>query len=126
MNGGILLDTNILIDYIRGNEESVKFLESFQDILCVSSMTVAELVAGARSDQERSGLDQFVEAFSVLPVNKAISKKGGTFRRKYGKSHNVDLIDALIAATAFINEMTLFTLNKKHFPMLRKVSVPYM
>ena len=125
MNGGILLDTNILIDYIRGNDKSVKFLESFQDVLCISSMTVAELFAGARSGREQCSLDQFVEAFSVLPVNKDISKKGGAYRRKYGKSHNVDLIDTLIAATAFINEMTLITLNKKHFPMLRKVSVPY-
>jgi predicted nucleic acid-binding protein len=125
MKGGVILDTNILIDYLRGSKESAKFLESFQDILCVSAMTVAELYAGARNDRERSGLDQFVEAFSVLPVNKTISKKGGAYRRKYGKSHNVDLIDALIAATAVMNEMTLFTLNKKHFPMLRKVSLPY-
>lgn len=125
MNGGILLDTNILIDYLRGSEESAKFLESFQDYLYISAMTIAELYSGARNDRERGRLDQFIEAFSVLPVNKTISKKGGVYRRKYGKSHNVDLIDALIAATAVTNEMTLYTLNKKHFPMLRKVSLPY-
>ena len=125
MTGGILLDTNVLIDYLRGNEEASRFLESIQENLCVSAMTVAELYAGARNDRERSSLDKFVEAFSVLPVNKTISKKGGEYRRKYGKSHNVDLIDALIAATAVINEMNLFTLNKKHFPMLTKVSLPY-
>lgn len=125
MKGGILLDTNVLIDYLRGNEEASKFLESFQENLCVSAMTIAELYAGTRNDRERNSLDQFVEAFSVLPVNKIISKKGGVYRRKYGKSHNVDLIDALIAATAVTNEMTLFTLNKKHFPMLAKVSKPY-
>ncbi|MGD2294544.1 MAG: hypothetical protein PVF22_01745 [Candidatus Aminicenantes bacterium] len=45
--------------------------------------------------------------------------------RKYGKSHNVDLIDALIAATAEAYSMTLVTLNIKHYPMLRKVTVPY-
>ena len=125
MKGGILLDTNILIDYLRGNEESAKFLESSKDTLCLSAITVAELYAGARNERERKALDFFIEAFSILPIDKKISQKGGQFRARYGKSHSVDLIDAIIAATAVIFEMTLYTLNKKHFPMLRKISQPY-
>jgi len=35
------------------------------------------------------------------------------------------LADALIAATADVKQATLVTLNKKHFPMLQDISVPY-
>ena len=46
-------------------------------------------------------------------------------RREYGKSHGVGLADALIAATAEVVGAQLVTLNKKHFPMLDDVYVPY-
>ncbi len=50
---------------------------------------------------------------------------GGLFRRTFLKSHDVGIADAVIAATAEVESATLATLNKKHFPMLSKVIVPY-
>jgi predicted nucleic acid-binding protein len=47
------------------------------------------------------------------------------FRRDYGKSHGVGLADALIAASAEMRGAVLVTLNRKHFPMLPTVIVPY-
>jgi predicted nucleic acid-binding protein len=47
------------------------------------------------------------------------------YRRDYGKSHGVGLADALIAATAELNQATLVTLNQKHFPMIIDIMVPY-
>jgi predicted nucleic acid-binding protein len=35
------------------------------------------------------------------------------------------LADALIAATATVQQATLITLNKRHFPMIRNIQVPY-
>jgi predicted nucleic acid-binding protein len=54
-----------------------------------------------------------------------LAVQGGLYRRDYGKSHNVGLADALIAATATQRRVPLVTLNRKHFPMLQDVIVPY-
>jgi predicted nucleic acid-binding protein len=61
----------------------------------------------------------------MVAVDEAIAVKGGLYRRDYSKSHNTGLADALIAATAEIKNAELVTLNKKHFPMLSNVIVPY-
>ena len=39
------------------------------------------------------------------------------YLRQYGKSHGVEIADALIAASAVANRATLWTRNRKHYPM---------
>ncbi len=111
----LLLDTDVLIDYLRDRTES----------LLISSISVAELYAGIRDESERKSLETFLQAFQIVPVDREIAVKGGSYRRDYVKSHNTGLADALIAATAGIRQATLVTLNRKHFPMLEEVIRPY-
>ena len=121
----LLFDTDVLIDYLRGVQEAVTYLESRQEVLLVSAVTVAELYAGVREGQERTALGAFVGAFEVLPLDQAIAEKGGLLRRDYGKSHGTGLANALLAATAERQRAILVTRNRKHFPMLKHVQVPY-
>ncbi|HEY6186858.1 MAG TPA: type II toxin-antitoxin system VapC family toxin [Pyrinomonadaceae bacterium] len=121
----LLIDTDVLIDYLRGRAEAVSYLESLIEPLLISAITVAELYAGVREGAERTALDEFILAFEIVPVGKEIASKGGLYRRDYGKSHSTGLADAVIAATADIRQADLVTLNKKHFPMLASVIVPY-
>ena len=125
MNERLLIDTDVLIDYLRENALAVDFLENFTQLLLISSVTVAELYAGVREGKERAALDNFIAVFEVVPIDEKIAKLGGLYRRDYGKSHGVGLPDALIAATANIKQAKLVTLNKKHFPMLTDVIIPY-
>ena len=67
----------------------------------------------------------FLSAFEVVAVDAVLARRGGLYRRDYGKSHGVGLAHALIAATADMCRATLVTLNQKHFPMLTCVAVPY-
>jgi predicted nucleic acid-binding protein len=120
-----LIDTDVLIDYLRGNSEAVSYLEGLTKPFLISAITVAELYAGVRDGVERTTLDEFIRAFEIVPVDQEISIKGGLFRRGYMKSHNVGLADALIAASAETRWAELVTLNSKHFPMLANVVVPY-
>jgi hypothetical protein len=122
---GVLLDTNILIDYLRGIPPAVEYLESSPGQLNISALTVAELHAGARNDRERQHLRIFPGVFDVISADAIICEMGGDFRAKYGPSHGVDLIDAVIAATVVVRELSLVTLNRKHFPMLRNIITPY-
>jgi predicted nucleic acid-binding protein len=121
----MLIDTDVLIDYLRGQAEAASYLDGLTAELFLSAVTVAELYAGVRQGEERIILEQFVMAFNVIPVDQVIAAVGGLMRRDYGKSHGVGLADAIIAATAEVKKIDLVTLNKKHFPMLSNVVVPY-
>ncbi|MGL5135693.1 MAG: type II toxin-antitoxin system VapC family toxin [Planktothrix sp.] len=125
MNERLLIDTDVLIDYLRANSQSVDFLENLTQLLLISSITVAELYAGVREGKERTALNNFISVFEVVPIDEKIATLGGLYRRDYGKSHGVGLADALIAATANIKQAKLVTLNQKHFPMLTDLIIPY-
>lgn len=121
----LLLDTDVLIDYLRGVPEAVTYLESRKEVLLISAVTVGELYAGVREGRERKALDAFMQAFEIVVLDASLAERGGLLRRDYGKSHGTGLADALIAASAERQEAVLVTLNRKHFPMLREVLVPY-
>jgi predicted nucleic acid-binding protein len=121
----LLIDTDVLIDYLRDHADAVVYLESIAEQVFISAITVAELYAGVREGEERAALDSFVKAFEIVLVDEAIAVKGGMYRRDYRKSHNVGLADAIIGASAEAKNAILVTLNSKHFPMLTNVIVPY-
>ena len=122
----LLLDTDIIIDYLRGRPEAITYIESLTEPLLVSTITIAELYSGVREGDERVALQAFVSAFEAVDVSPVIAVQGGLFRRDWGKSHKVGLADALIAATAEVRGATLITLNIKHFPMLPTARAPYI
>ena len=125
MTKKLLIDTDVLIDYLRGQAQAVEFLESRTEVLLISTMTIAELYAGVRNGKEMEMLNELIRAFQVVPIDESISMKGGLYRRDYGKSHGMGLADAIIAASAELNRVTLVTLNQKHFPMIADILVPY-
>ena len=125
MSKALLVDTDVMVDFLRGREHAVKFIRDHANEIELSCITVAELYAGVRGKEERKILDDLVCAVPVHPVTPEIAKNGGLFRRDYMKSYNVGLADALIAATAMAASVGLRTLNVRHFPMLSDVEVPY-
>lgn len=124
MGGRLLLDTDILVEYLRGRREATEYLEGLTADLYVSVISVAELFAGVRDDGEERSLKQFLLAFTALPVTEKVARLGGLYRRDYRASHGTGLADALIAATASETGTNLVTFNRRHFPMV-EVTVPY-
>jgi predicted nucleic acid-binding protein len=124
----LMIDTDVLIDYLREHPLAVEFLRSamIESVCYISMITVAELFAGVREVHERKILTHFIQEFQMAPMNFVIAERGGLYRRDFGKSHGVGLADAIIAATAEHLEVDEFiTLNKKHYPMLKAIRVPY-
>jgi len=120
-----LVDTDVLIDFLRGNAKATKFIKSNFDSIILSSITVAELYSGVREGVERENLNEFIELTHVVPITEEIAIKGGLFKRDYFRSHGTGLADAIIAATAEAQDAILCSLNKKHFPMIKDLKVPY-
>lgn len=121
----ILVDTNILIDQLRGRPEAVSFGKGLPKDTALSAVTVAELFAGIRSDQQRDKVAALVESYHILPLDVKTAELAGDYLRQYRKSHALDISDAAIAATARIHDLALVTLNLKHFPMFPGLKKPY-
>ena len=123
-----LVDTDILIDYLRGRPAAVRFVTGHTDRIIRSATSVAELYAGVRGrarDPERRALADFLELFPIVPVSADIAKAGGLYRRDYARSHGVGLADAVIAATAVSSDAMLITLNVRHYPMFEGLEAAY-
>ena len=121
----LLLDTDVLIEYLRGRGEAVEYLESLSSDLYLSVISVAELFAGVKGEEEERSLKQFHLAFVILPVTEKVARLGGLYRRDFRPSHGTGLADALIAATAEENGANLVTFDRRHFPMVSRITVPY-
>lgn len=121
----LLIDTDVLIEYLRGRDKAVEYLESLTSDLYLSVISVAELFAGVKSDEEGKSLEQLLQAFVILPVTEKTARLGGLYRREYKPSHGTGLADALIAATSEVSGANLVTLNRRHFPMIYGITVPY-
>ncbi|MBN1471228.1 MAG: type II toxin-antitoxin system VapC family toxin [Syntrophaceae bacterium] len=121
----ILLDTDVLIDFFRGDKKAEAFIHAINDRIILSSIVVAELYAGVKGDSEQVAIDEFVSLFRVVPVSADIGKAGGLYKRDYAKSHGVGLADGIMAATAETEGAELKTLNTKHYPMLKDLKPAY-
>ena len=121
----ILIDTDVMIDYLRGNEKAVSFLRKHADHIALSSITAAELYAGVRNRAEEETLDALLALFRIIPVTAQIAKIGGLLKQTFSRSHGVGLADAIIAATAQLEDAELATLNTKYYPMLAGLKAAY-
>ena len=111
----IVLDTNILIEILKGNQETVINVQSFENELCISAITVMELFYGAINKAEVKKLENFILLFTVIYPNENISRKAINLVKQYAKSHTLDIPDSIIASTALTLECELFTYNTKDF-----------
>lgn len=93
--------------------------------IILSSIVATELYAGVRGNRELAILDKMLSLFRIVPVSMEIARTGGLFKRDYAKSHGVGLADAIIAATAAIENAELATLNVKHYPMVENLQPAY-
>ena len=59
------------------------------------------------------------------PITEEIARDGGLHRRDFGPTHGTGLVDGIIAATCTRVDAALVTLNRRHYPMLNRILVPY-
>ncbi len=122
----MLVDTDILIDYLRGHADAVTFLEKHVDELFISAVSVAELYQGVREGRERTKLSRMISGLVVLALSEEIAETAGLYRREFRDRIGCGLADCMIAATASEHRLDLATLNSKHFAMLANVITPYL
>lgn len=125
MSNAILVDTDVMVDFLRGFEKATDFIDKYSSKIILSSIVVAELYAGVKGTNELTVLENFISLFRVIPITVEIAKAGGLYKRDFGKSHGVGLADAILAAKADKENAELKTLNVKHYPMIRGLKPAY-
>ncbi|MBU4254268.1 MAG: type II toxin-antitoxin system VapC family toxin [Acidobacteria bacterium] len=124
MNTRYLVDTDILIDYLRGYEKALLFIGKYQNHMAFSAITVSEIYTGTRGS-ETARMDEFIFLFPVLPVTLEIARLSGQYKQQFDPLTGLSLADAVIAATAEIHSLQLKTRNIKHYPMLKNLKPAY-
>lgn len=124
MSCGVLVDTDVLIWYLRGNEKAAKSLESL-DGFCISVVTYMELVQGMRNTKELRTLKQTLREWGVkiVQIEDEISMQASMYVEEYFLAHSMQLADALIAATASRLGAELLTANDKHYKCVKDIKI---
>jgi predicted nucleic acid-binding protein len=118
----MLIDTDVLIWYMRGNRKAFKAVEAL-DGFNISVVTYVELVQGLRNKTELNTLKNFLQAKStaILHVTDSISATAMFLVEQYHFGHLLELADALIAATALGRGLPLFTGNARHYQLVKNL-----
>ncbi len=121
----LIFDTDILIDSLRGYSPARQALKLSDGYSAISSLSIAEIYQGIRKGTEEQIVESLLAELDILPVDAAIAEQAGWYLHQYKKANNIGFVDAIIAATAVQHGLRLASLNKKHYPMLNNVLVPY-
>jgi predicted nucleic acid-binding protein len=105
-----LLDTNILIDFLRGVAAARDELNRYED-KAISVVTWMEVMAGAPTAAQL-GTRAFLDGFALVALDEKVAERAVTLRRE----HRLKLPDAIIWASAQVHAMLLVTRDTRHFP----------
>jgi len=114
-----LLDTDVLIWILRGREDIVEKVSELKESsnLSISVISVAEIYKNI-FPSELTATEDFLDQHIIFDTDQKTAKIAGLYWKQYNKQFKtLSLADCLIAATANVNELTLVSLNVKHFPM---------
>jgi predicted nucleic acid-binding protein len=113
----VVVDADVMIELLRKNPGIASFLRN--DIgaynIALSAVTVAEIQQGATNKENLQQINRLLKQYIVLPVDYNISNIFSSLVQKYVLSHNTDIGDCFVAATALHYQMPLLTKNLKHY-----------
>lgn len=120
----VLIDTDVLIWYMRGNEKAYETIESLNGF-SISVVTYMELVQGMKNKKELNSLRQALHVWNaqIIYLSEEISAKAMFFVERHFLSHSIEIADALIGASALAYGLPLLTGNDKHYKVMSDIEV---
>lgn len=120
----MLFDTDILIWVQRGNGRAARLVDDAPERL-ISIFTYMELLQAAKDKRQHVVIKRYVRdlSFSVLPLTEGAGHRALVYVEEYGLSSGLRAGDAMVAATATENGLTLVTGNARHFRPIRDLSL---
>jgi predicted nucleic acid-binding protein len=122
----IVIDTSVLIDATRGHPGAMAFLDAASRVQELWSVTPVrtEVRWSMRPDEARV-VEEVLASLAWLDVDPELADRAGALGARWGPSHGLDVVDAIVAAAADFLSADLATLNVRHFPMFPDLRPPY-
>ena len=118
-----LLDTDILVDVLRGFAPAVRWLAGFNEAPGVPGFAALELLQGCRNEKEAQNVESLLKPLVIVwPSAAQCEQTREQFPRWY-LSGGVGVLDALIAACAVELQATLHTFNVRHYRTIEGLSI---
>lgn len=117
-----LLDSNVIIDYLRGDERALSLIEKTESPI-ISVVTVGEVYQGVLNSKELQRIKEVLKNFKIVYITESISKEAVNLVETYHLASGLYFLDALIASMSIENGYTLLTSNTKHFKMIKELKV---
>jgi hypothetical protein len=118
-----LIDSDILIDFLRGLNEARDFLCKLrkEGELLISVINLVEIYSGKeiKNTKKRKIIDQFLSEFKIIPLDEDLAKLAGEIRLNY----YLPFADAIVAATTIYTGSILATRNVKHFSKIKSLKL---
>ncbi|MEM2941257.1 MAG: PIN domain-containing protein [Thermoproteota archaeon] len=119
MGERILVDTDCLIDYYKGELEL-----NPEDSHHVSEITVYEFIRGTRDVKEAKRILE--ESFTIVWLdNEILEKASEVWRSLKASGRLVEDRDLIIGATAAVKRLKLLTRNIKHYDVLKAYELTF-
>lgn len=108
-----LLDNNVISQILKGNRTVANFVVGLNFAICAT--VYIEALQGSVSSAQKRIIKKLIDNFSLLPITSEVSKRAIELIDAYSNSHGLLLADALIAATALENDLTIVTYQRGRF-----------
>jgi len=120
----MLVDTDVLIWYLRGNEKARQVIDRGKSFF-ISTVTYIELVQGMRNKRELNIFRQTLHAWNakIIYISEEISAKAMFYVDQHFLSHRLQLADALIASTAIEYGIPLLSGNARHYRIIKDLEL---
>ncbi|NMG83027.1 MAG: PIN domain-containing protein [Methanosarcinales archaeon] len=122
----ICVDSNVVIDYLRGKTR-------FQDVLpsaiekyacCIAPISAYELYYGGYYSGRLNKVEDVLDLFEILDCPSASIRKSAEIHAKLSMTGNsLDVKDVLVAGTCIYFNLPLLTRNIKHFSRIKELSL---
>lgn len=124
-----LIDTSVIINYLRNKGSAVKTLDNLDGELNSSYICLAELFEGIyrvreKDKAEKTVLEFFAGLSHTLSIDEDIARTFGQLRAALkAKGSIIEDLDLLLAATCLAYKLILITANYKHFSKIAELEI---
>lgn len=123
-----LLDTDIIIEYLRGNKKVIDKLISLPSRKYTTTISLAELFYGiyqsSKKEKNTQKLMDFLTDVEILNIDYDNCKLFGKLKSELKKKGElIDNFDLFIACISVTNNLTLITNNDKHFKRISNLKI---
>jgi len=119
----LLIDTDIIIDTLKGIKAARKLFRTKNIEVCCSVLSKKELLSKpGLTSSERKKILELLSKMRIFRIDTDITSKYSKLIAKYGENPD-SIIDYLVAATAWSKQLPLLTRNRKHFLHIREINL---